>query len=289
MIWHEFEQSFALRNVDLHTHSKVSDGLLAPAELVRKAAELGVDTLALTDHDDVRGLPEARAAAKEAGITFINGVEISVSWETTTLHIVGLHMDPENAVLSDGLGAIRLGRVERAKGMAQALTERGIEGSLEGAYSYADNKEMVGRTHFARYLVEKGVVPDVKTAFKHYLVKGKPGYVPQIWASLEDSVAWLHQAGGVAVIAHPGRYKLGAGPLRRLFAQFKETGGDALEVVTGNHTADQARYFAGMSKAFGLAASRGSDYHGPGESYTLPGRLPQLPAGLTPVWELWAD
>jgi 3',5'-nucleoside bisphosphate phosphatase len=278
-----------LRNVDLHTHSKVSDGLLAPAELVRKAAELGVDALALTDHDDVRGLSEARAAAKEAGITFINGVEISVSWETTTLHIVGLHMDPENAVLNDGLRGIRLGRVERAKGMAQALTERGIEGSLEGAYSYADNKEMVGRTHFARYLVEKGVVPDVKTAFKHYLVKGKPGYVPQTWASLEDSVAWLHEAGGVAVIAHPGRYKLGAGALRRLFAQFKETGGDALEVITGNHTADQARYFAGMSKTFGLAASRGSDYHGPGESYALPGRLPQLPTGLMPVWELWAD
>jgi predicted metal-dependent phosphoesterase TrpH len=278
-----------LRNVDLHTHSKVSDGLLAPAELVRKAAELGVDTLALTDHDDVRGLPEARAAAKEAGITFINGVEISVSWETTTLHIVGLHMDPENAVLNDGLRGIRLGREERAKGMALALNECGIDGCLEGAYSYADNKEMVGRTHFARYLVEKGVVPDVKTAFKHYLVKGKPGYTPQVWASLEDSVAWLHGAGGVAVIAHPGRYKLGAGPLRRLFAQFKETGGDALEVVTGNHTAEQARYFAGMSKAFGLAASRGSDYHGPGESYALPGRLPQLPAGLTPVWELWAD
>jgi predicted metal-dependent phosphoesterase TrpH len=176
-----------------------------------------------------------------------------------------------------------------AKGMARALNECGIDGCLKVLIPMPITREMVGRTHFARYLVEKGVVPDVKTAFKHYLVKGKPGYAPQVWASLEDSVAWLHGAGGVAVIAHPGRYKLGAGPLRRLFAQFKETGGDALEVVTGNHTPEQARYFAGVSKAFGLAASRGSDYHGPGESYALPGRLPQLPAGLTPVWELWAD
>jgi predicted metal-dependent phosphoesterase TrpH len=285
----DLNRNFSLRNVDLHTHSKVSDGLLAPAVLVCKAAELGVDTLALTDHDDLRGLPEARAAAEQAGIAFVNGVEISVSWETTTLHIVGLHIDTGNAALNAGLQNIRDGRGERAKGMAQTLSEEGIEGCLLGAYSYADNKEMVGRTHFARYLVEKGVVPDIKTAFKHYLVKGKPGYVAHTWASLEDALAWIHAAGGVAVIAHPGRYKLGAGALRRLFGEFKERGGDALEVVTGNHTADQARYFAGMSKAFGLAASRGSDYHGPGESFALPGRLPPLPAGLTPVWELWEE
>jgi predicted metal-dependent phosphoesterase TrpH len=277
-----------LPNVDLHTHSKVSDGLLSPEELVRKAAELGVETLALTDHDDLRGLPEARAAADRAGIAFISGVEVSVTWEATTLHVVGLNLDADNAVLNVGLQVIRQGRRERAKGIAQALTERGIDGSLQGAYSYANNKEMIGRTHFARYLVEKGVVPDVKTAFKHYLVKGKPGYVAHAWASLDEAVAWIHEAGGVAVIAHPGRYKLGAGPLRRLLAEFKEAGGEAIEVITGNHTEDQARYFTGLTKAFGLAASRGSDYHGPGESYALPGRMPPLPSGLTPVWELWA-
>jgi predicted metal-dependent phosphoesterase TrpH len=276
-----------LLNADLHSHSTISDGLLSPAKVTHRAAELGVELFALTDHDDLRGLAEAREEAGRLGLRFVNGVEISVTWETTTLHVLGLNVDPDNAALNAGLVSVRQGRINRAERMADDLARVGIQGSLAGANNYATNKEMIGRTHFARFLVDNGVVSDVKSAFKHYLVKGKPGYVPHQWASLPDAVQWIHGAGGLAVIAHPGRYKIGANPMRLLLGQFRELGGDGLEVVTSNHTPDQVRHYAGLAKNFGLAASRGSDYHGPGESYALPGKLPPLPKGLLPVWEMW--
>ena len=274
-------------NADLHSHSIVSDGLLTPTEITRRAAELGVEMYALTDHDDIRGLSEARAEAEKTGMKFINGVEISTTWEGGTLHIVGLNINVDDEKLNAGLASIREGRCSRAKLMAKDLARVGVEGCLEGAYKFVTNKEMIGRTHFARFLVESGTVPDVKAAFKHYLVKGKPGYVHHDWATLEDTVAWIRGAGGVAVIAHPGRYKMGANPMRNLVGAFRDMGGEAIEVVTGNHSEDQVRYYGSMAKNFGLAASRGSDYHGPGESYALPGKLPPLPFGLKPVWELW--
>lgn len=276
-----------LLNADLHSHSTISDGLLTPTELTRRVSELAVDLFALTDHDDLRGLAEARNEADRLGLRFINGVEISVTWETTTLHVLGLNVDPENAVLNDGLAVVREGRTKRAQLMAEDLARVGIQGCLEGAHKYATNKEMIGRTHFARYLVDSGVVNDVRSAFKHYLVRGKPGYVKHQWPDLADAIRWIHEAGGTAVIAHPGRYGLGANPMRRLLGQFRDLGGEGLEVVTGNHTSDQMRHYAGHAKNFGFAASRGSDYHGPGESYSLPGKLPPLPDGLRPVWELW--
>ena len=296
MIYVIFTSSFCARlnsvvpnpvNADLHSHSTISDGLLSPTDITRRAAELGVELYALTDHDDVRGLPEAAAEAARLGIRFVNGVEISVTWENSTLHILGLNIDPENAPLLAGLAAVRAGRSHRARQMADDLARAGIKGSLEGADKYVTNKEMVGRSHFARFLVESGAASDVKSAFRHYLVKGKPGYVPHQWASLADTVGWIRSAGGVAIIAHPGRYKIGATPMRRLLTEFKELGGEGLEVVTGNHTPDQVRHYAGLAKNFGLAGSRGSDYHGPGESYTLPGKLPPLPAGVRAVWEMW--
>ena len=274
-------------NADLHSHSTVSDGLLTPTEITRRAAELGVELYALTDHDDLGGLAEAAAEASRLQLPFVNGVEISVTWETNTLHILGLNIDPDNAVLNAGLATVRNGRTQRAQRMADDLARVGIRGALAGADKYVTNKEMVGRSHFARFLAESGVVPDMKSAFKHYLVKGKPGYVPHEWASLTDAVQWIRGAGGIAVIAHPGRYKLGANPMRRLLGEFKELGGQGLEVVTGNHTPEQVRHYAGLAKNFGLAGSRGSDYHGPGESYALPGKLPPLPEGVKAVWEMW--
>lgn len=275
--------------IDLHSHSTISDGLFTPSELVRRAAAQGVRVLALTDHDDVAGLGEARAAAAEAGIALINGVEISVTWNNRSVHIVGLRIDPEHAQLRDGLAAIRAGRAERARRIAAELEKAGIPGSLEGAYAYAANPSIISRTHFARFLVEKGVVKDTRTVFRKYLVKGKPGYVSHRWADLAAALDWIRGSGGAAVLAHPGRYDLGRSNLRDLIADFKAAGGTAIEVVTGSHSADQFAEFARYAREFGLLASCGSDFHGPGESYMDLGRLPNLPSGCQPVWHDWPE
>jgi len=274
-------------NYDLHCHSTASDGLLAPAELVRRAAGNGVGVLALTDHDEVSGLAEARAQATESGLRFIDGVEVSISWGGITIHIVGLNIDPGNAQLRQGLQANREGRTERAKRMAQDLARAGIPGSLEGAYAYVDNPKLIGRTHFARFLAEKRYVKDVKSAFQHYLVSGKPGYVPHQWASLEEALAYIKAGAGVAVVAHPGRYKLTRTEMRKFLGEFKDGGGAGIEVVTSSHTAEQFLEYAILAKEFGLLASRGSDFHGPGESRVDLGMLPKLSADLKPVWHDW--
>jgi hypothetical protein len=274
-------------NVDLHCHSSVSDGLLAPAMLVDRAAANGVDVLALTDHDELGGLAEARARAAELGLRFVNGVEVSITWGGITIHIVGLNVDPEHTALRAGLASIRTGRVVRAEKMAEALFAAGIDGSLEGAYRHAEDSAIIGRTHFARFLVERGYVSSVGEVFQRYLVKGKPGYVPHQWAALRDAVAWIHAAGGIAVIAHPGRYKLHSQEMRRFIAEFRDLGGQGIEVVTGSHTPEQYAQYAALAKEFELLASRGSDFHGPGESRIELGRLPDLPRHLTPVWHDW--
>jgi len=274
-------------NYDLHTHSSVSDGLLTPAELVAWAARRGTDVVALTDHDEVGGLDEALAAAEAAGIGFVPGVEVSVSWESHTLHVVGLGIDPRAPALRDGLAEIRAGRLERAARMAESLARAGIGGTFDAAVALARNREMVGRTHFARHLVERGYAKDVKSVFKNYLVKGKPGFSPHAWAALDEAVAWIVTAGGRAVIAHPGRYGLGPNVLARLLETFRAAGGTGIEVVTGNHTRDQIRDFARLAVRHGLLASRGSDYHGPGESFVDPAGLPPLPPECVPVWHDW--
>ena len=278
-----------MSSIDLHSHSTISDGLFTPAELVGRAAAQGVKVFALTDHDDVAGLGEARAAALEAGIALINGTEISVTWRNRTVLIVGLKIDPAHPELQQGLQAIRIGRTKRAEGIAAELEKVGIEGSLAGAYSYAANPELVSRSHFARFLVEKGYAKDVKTVFKKYLVKGKPGYVPHAWAELADVVGWVRASGGIAVLAHPGRYDLGRTTMQALLAGFKEVGGEAIEIVTGSHTPDQYALFVEYAKQFDLLASCGSDYHGPGESYLELGRLQPLPTGCKPVWRDWPE
>ena len=274
-------------NIDLHCHSTVSDGLLTPTQLVERASERGVEVLALTDHDDVGGLEEARKAAAEKGIELINGVEISVSWRGQTLHIVGLGIDPEHPQLVRGLTSIRDGRTVRAHNIAAQLDKFGIHGSFEGACQNAGDGHLIGRMHFARFLVLQGYAKDARAVFKKYLVKGKPGYAPHQWTTLSDAVSWIRSSGGRAVIAHPGRYKLGKGALDELLLEFRTLGGEAIEVITGSHTAEQSLLFARHSQRLGLLASRGSDFHGPGESYFDLGRMPPLPANCTPVWHDW--
>lgn len=277
---------------DLHCHSNVSDGLLTPSEVVARAAGRGVKFLALTDHDDTDGLPEAAAAAVQHGLSLINGVEISVSWRSHTVHIVGLQIDPAHPPLVEGLRSIRSGRGARAQQMAESLARSGIGGALEGAYRYVANPSIIGRTHFARYLVETGHAKDVRSVFKNFLVKGKPGYVPHVWATLSDAIGWIRGSGGVAVLAHPGRYTagknaMGQKTLRELLAEFVELGGQAIEVVSGSHTPEQYAEFARYAKEFNLLASCGSDFHGPGESYRDLGCLPDFPLDCRPVWQVW--
>lgn len=275
-------------NFDLHCHSVVSDGLLPPAELARRAAANGVDLWALTDHDDLGGLPEAAATAREAGINFVNGVEISIEWRQTPIHVVGLGFDANHPALCGGLHGLREGRVERARRMADALDARGISGVFEGAMGYAGNPSLISRAHFARYLVEIGIAKDVQGVFQHYLTPGKPGYVDHRWATLEEAVGWITDAGGVAVVAHPGRYRMSGGDMRRFLGQFRDAGGLGIEVVCGSHTADHVLHFSRLARHFGFHASRGSDFHGPEESYVDLGRLPGLPEDLKPVWRLLA-
>lgn len=273
-------------NFDFHCHSVVSDGLLPPAELARRAAANGVDLWALTDHDAIGGLPEAAAAAAECGMGFISGVEISIEWQGTPIHIVGLGFDPQAPALVSGLENLREGRVERARRMAEALAAIGIPGVFAGAMRYAGNPSLISRAHFARYLVEAGVAKDVPSVFQYYLTPGKPGYVDHRWATLEDAIGWIGAAGGVAVVAHPARYKVSNGELRRFLDAFKDTGGQGLEVVCGSHTPDHVLHFARLARHYGFHASRGSDFHGPGESYVDLGRLPGLPEDLKPIWRL---
>lgn len=272
-------------NVDLHCHSTVSDGLLAPADVVRRAVANGVTCLALTDHDATGGLGEARAMADELGVRFVNGVEISIEWEGTSIHVVGLGIDPQASKIASGLTALSSGRMERARRMAEALEKVGISGSLEGALRYAEHPSQISRAHFARFLVEQKVCNDVHKVFESYLVPGKPGYVDHRWATLDESLEWIHAAGGLAVVAHPARYRVGIGAIMRFLGDFKDRGGEGIEVASGSHTPDQIQQFARIARDFGFLASRGSDFHGPQESYCDLGRLAELPEGLNPVWD----
>ena len=276
-------------NADLHCHSVVSDGTLTPEELAPRAAANGVELWSLTDHDEIGGQHRAIAAAHAAGMAYLTGAEISVTFAGVTVHIVGLGFDPDNAALREGLAETRDGRIPRARDMADQLAKVGIAGAYDGALKYVGNPQLVSRTHFARFLVETGVCRDTPEVFRKYLTEGKPGYVPHRWAALGDAVHWITQAGGVAVIAHPARYKFTANEEYALFSEFKAHGGLGVEVVTGSHTAAEYATYAEMAQEFGLAASRGSDFHSPDESHTDLGTLPPLPASLTPVWELLQD
>jgi len=276
-------------NADLHCHSVVSDGTLTPEALAARAKANGVELWALTDHDEIGGQRRAAAAARENGLQYLTGTEISVTFAGETVHIVGLGFDADDPRMHEGLFATRGGRGARAREMAAQLAQVGIPGAYEGALRYVGNPELISRTHFARFLVEAGACKDTSEVFRRYLTQGKPGFVPHRWAGLRDAVQWITQSGGVAVIAHPARYRFNATEEYALFTEFKAHGGRGVEVVTGSHTAAEAVRYAETAREFGLAASRGSDFHSPDESHTDLGRLPPLPADLTPVWQLLAD
>ncbi|MCI0508230.1 MAG: PHP domain-containing protein [Gammaproteobacteria bacterium] len=271
---------------DLHAHSIVSDGSLTPAELVARAKLMGVDVLALTDHDATDGLAEAGQAATEQGIILVPGVEVSVTWNGATIHIIGLGIDPQCAALQEGLKKLREFRKWRAGEIARRLSAKGIDGALEGAEKFATGA-LISRTHFARFLVENGYARDIRDVFKRYLVHNKPGYVPGQWATLEEAVSWINAAGGQAVVAHPGRYRLTASKLRQLLAEFKACGGAGLEVVSSAHSQSDCLTMARYSAQFDFLASRGSDYHGPEHIWVELGKIPPLPVECQPIWHNW--
>jgi hypothetical protein len=278
-----------IQNADLHCHSTVSDGTLTPEALAERSRAHGVELWALTDHDEIGGQHRAAAAAKAQGMRYLTGTEISVTFIGQTVHIVGLGFDADDQTLQSGLRQTRGGREERAMEMSDGLAKVGIKGAYEGALKFVGNPELISRTHFARFLVESGVCRETNEVFRKYLTEGKPGFVPHRWATLKDAVSWITGAGGMAVIAHPARYKFTPNEEFALFTEFKALGGQGVEVVTGSHTVAEYAIYADTAREFGLAASRGSDFHSPDESHTELGTLPLLPANLTPIWELLAS
>ncbi|MBC3870124.1 3',5'-nucleoside bisphosphate phosphatase [Undibacterium oligocarboniphilum] len=280
--------SVLLLNADLHCHSTISDGVLSPATLAQRAADNEVELWALTDHDEVSGIAEARAAAQSLGMPFVSGVEISVTWAGKTVHIVGLGIDEQNPALVQGLAKTRSGRERRAHDMADDLARTaGIHGTFEGALRYVGNPDLISRSHFARYLVEIGACSSVAEVFRHYLADGKPGFVPHRWATLTEAVDWIRGAGGQAVIAHPGRYEFSPIAFDSLFHEFRTLGGVAIETVTGSHTPDQYDEYTRIANQYGFLVSRGSDFHSPEDAEVDIGRLPALPATSKAVWENW--
>ncbi|NOZ09497.1 MAG: PHP domain-containing protein [Gammaproteobacteria bacterium] len=271
---------------DLHTHSSFSDGTLSPRDLVARAHQQGVDVLALTDHDVTDGIDEATQAAKEWGLKLVPGVEVSVSVEGLTLHVVGLGVDPENKALAEGLAGLREFRLWRGEEIGKRLEKRGVVGALDGANAWVSGP-ILSRTHFARFLVDAGYVRTIPQAFKKYLAKGCPGYVRGEWASLTQALDWIHLAGGQAILAHPLRYKLGRGRFRRMLSEFKDLGGDGIEVFSGSQSQEGTSRLADLCGEFELLASVGSDFHGPEQSWLELGRLPELPVSCTPVWQRW--
>lgn len=273
--------------VDLHCHSNISDGVLAPAAVAAYARKAGVDVWALTDHDEVSGIAEARAAALQQGMQFVAGVEISITWAGQTVHIVGLQVDENHPGLVNGLNQTRSGRDARGREIARQLDLAGIPGAYEGALKFVGNPDLMSRTHFARHIVDTGKCANIPEVFKKYLSEGKPGYVEHRWATLAEAVGWIRGAGGVAVIAHPGRYRFSDMAQGVLFDEFKQLGGVAIEVVTGSHSPDQYPQYARLANDYGFLASRGTDFHAPGESRVDFALLPPLPANVKPIWHDW--
>lgn len=277
------------RSYDLHCHSTASDGALPPADLVRRAREQNVDVLALTDHDVTDGLAEAAQTAAELGMAFVPGIEISVTWNKQTVHVVGLHINSACEELQAGLARLRTFRDWRAEEIGRRLAKDGIPGAYEAARQLAGGA-IISRTHFAQFLVAQGYARDMRDCFKRFLVSNKPGFVAGQWAGLEEAVGWIRRAGGQAVIAHPARYRMTATRMRKLIGEFMEVGGIGFEVVSGTHSKDEIGYMGRLANQFGLLASCGSDFHSPDNVYLELGRLPALPEACTPVWtdERWA-
>jgi predicted metal-dependent phosphoesterase TrpH len=272
-------------NVDLHCHTNLSDGSLAPKELIQLAIERKIDVLAITDHDNIDCYSEI--TAPKEGLTLISGIEFSTTWNNIGVHIVGLNMDLSNPELLKGIEFQSVAREKRATLIDEKLHNLGIKGCLEGAKRFSSGQQ-VGRPHFAQYLVEIRAVSNVQQAFKRYLGAGKAGDIKQQWASLGDVVSWIRGAGGIAVLAHPTKYKLTRTKLCRLLEDFVKLGGEAMEVISGNQTASETQSMARLCKQYNLLASRGSDFHAPGQPWAALGMASELPADCEPVWSRWA-
>ncbi|MDD1623483.1 MAG: PHP domain-containing protein [Methylococcaceae bacterium] len=270
---------------DLHCHSTASDGALSPTELVQRAYQQGVTSLALTDHDTTTGLPEARLCAAATGIKLIAGIELSTNWQNKCFHIIGLGIDPDYEPLAQATHSLQSIRLERAEKIALKLEKKHIPGALE-AVKKAAGDGMITRTHFADFLLSQNHVSTQQEAFDRYLAKGKPAYVSTSWAELELAVDWITGSGGIAVLAHPLRYKLTANWMKRLLTVFKDAGGQGIEVITARNNADEIRLVANYAARYELAGSVGSDFHSAVNQWVELGRLAPLPRNIKPVWEL---
>jgi predicted metal-dependent phosphoesterase TrpH len=270
---------------DLHCHSTASDGALSPTELVQRSVQQGVTVLALTDHDTTMGLSEARQCAKELGIGFINGIELSTSWQKKSLHILGLNIDPNYPPLANATHLLQKTRLERAKKIADKLEKKRITGAFE-AVQKAAGDGMITRSHFSDFLLSQFHVSTQQEAFDRYLGKGKPAFVATEWAEMSVAVDWITASGGIAVLAHPLRYNLTASWMKRLLTAFKEAGGQGMEVITGRSNPDEIKLLANYARQFELAGSVGSDFHNPASPWVELGRLDALPNGVLPVWNL---
>ena len=273
---------------DLHTHTVYSDGTFTPDELVARASANGVTTLALTDHDVTDGLAEAQTAAANRGVRLIPGVEISVTWRRQTIHVVGLSIDPGDGPLQRGLKGLREFRWWRAQEIGRRLLKKNIKDAFTQTCRLTRGA-VVSRTHFARFLVSQGYVADMGQAFKYYLGRGRVAHVPGQWARLEEAVGWIRGAGGIAVVAHPARYPLSSGMLKRLLYEFRECGGAAIEVASGSLAASDSRHLSRLAADFDFLASSGSDFHGPEKAWADLGKLPPLAPELTPVWRAFVS
>lgn len=275
--------------VDLHMHSTASDGVLAPAELMARAANAGVDLLALTDHDCVDGLAEARDAARSHGMRWVSGVELSAQWQGHTVHVLGYAFDPQARVLVDALVAVRDGRWQRAEQIAARLAAKRMPGALEGAQAIqqdtgSDPHSPPARPHFADWMVQAGHVRDRAEAFRKWLGAGKLGDIKQHWPALPEAVQQLRASGGVAVLAHPWHYGFTRARLRRLLRDFAEAGGRGIEVVNGKQSPEQVAVLARLAGEFGFLASCGSDFHHPDAPWMALGAMTPLPASCAPLW-----
>jgi predicted metal-dependent phosphoesterase TrpH len=274
-------------NVDLHMHSNASDGLLSPSELIVRAEKNDVDIMSLTDHDSLKGISEAMECAAGKKLILIPGVEISVTWGRVTIHVLGLNVDPRNNILSSAMESIQETRFERAKAINQALVAAGLPSLLEEALVEAQNPGQISRTHFARVMKSKNICSSIHDVFKNYLVPGKPGFVEHKWVSLKNAIDWIQKANGLAVLAHPARYKLNPTELHALLDDFSNLGGLAIEVATGSHSYSDIKKFQIIANENNFEASRGSDFHSPTESRFDVGVAPALPKETVPVWARW--
>ncbi|HAY2095209.1 TPA: 5'-3' exoribonuclease [Escherichia coli] len=272
---------------DLHSHTTASDGCLTPEALVHRAVEMRVGTLAITDHDTTAAIAPAREEISRSGLALnlIPGVEISTVWENHEIHIVGLNIDITHPLMCEFLAQQTERRNQRAQLIAERLEKAQIPGALEGAQQLAQGGA-VTRGHFARFLVECGKASSMADVFKKYLARGKTGYVPPQWCTIEQAIDVIHHSGGKAVLAHPGRYNLSAKWLKRLVAHFAEHHGDAMEVAQCQQSPNERTQLATLARQHHLWASQGSDFHQPCPWIEL-GRKLWLPAGVEGVWQLW--